>query len=107
MCRLHHLGAVLAALTLPWAASAQEVSPERLAKGKEAFETNCRVCHDLSVPKSHHYDRANWEWVVDDMVNNYGATFITEEQQKLVVDYLAATQSPKQGGARGAGQSGG
>lgn len=97
MRRLRDLGAVLTAFALPWAAAAPEASPERLAKGKEAFETNCRVCHELDVPKSRRYDRAGWEWVVDDMVNNYGATFITEEQQKLIVDYLAATQGPKPG----------
>ncbi len=107
MRRLRDLSALLAALTLPWTAPAQEVSPERLAKGKEAFETNCRVCHELAVPKSKRYNRANWEWVVDDMVNNYGATFINEEQQKLIVDYLAATHGPKKGATGGLSQSGG
>lgn len=97
MLRPRDLSAALAAFTLPWAVVAQEVAPERLEKGKQAFETNCRVCHELEVPKSRRYDRAGWEWVVDDMVNNYGATFITEEQQKLIVDYLAATHNPKKG----------
>lgn len=93
-----NLAAAVAAVVVAGAATAahaQDISPERLAAGKQAFETNCRVCHELEVPKSHRYDRTGWEWVVDDMVNNYGATFITEEQQKLIIDYLAATQSPK------------
>lgn len=41
------------------------------------------------------------------MVNNYGATFINEEQQKLIVDYLAATHGPKKGATGGLSQSGG
>lgn len=74
---------------------AQTSATELPSEGKQLFETNCGVCHDLSLPQSRRYDEATWEWVVDDMVNNFGATWITEEQQEKIVDYLAEAYGPE------------
>jgi cytochrome c5 len=55
---------------------------------KKLFEVNCSVCHSLDLPKSQRLNRADWEWVVSDMVEKFGATWITEEQQRVIVDFL-------------------
>ncbi|HEX9812048.1 MAG TPA: hypothetical protein VGA88_08180 [Burkholderiales bacterium] len=77
---------------LAWAGepAAKEIEP-----GKQLFETHCRVCHSLDLPRSQHLDRNNWEWVMDDMVKKFGAIWITPEQQKLIVDYLVTAHGPK------------
>ena len=68
---------------------------EPLKKGRELFELNCGACHGLELPRSQHLDRANWEWVISDMVNKFGADWITPEQQGLILDYLVEAHGPK------------
>ena len=63
-------------------------SPQKL------FETNCSGCHSLELPMSQRLERATWEWVVGDMVDKYGASWITEEQQKMIIDYLVENYGP-------------
>jgi hypothetical protein len=67
---------------------------ERLAQGKKRFEAYCGTCHSLDLPKSQRLNRANWEWVMDDMVNQYGATWLTAEDQELIIDYLVSAYGP-------------
>ncbi len=62
-------------------------------KGKKAFETYCGACHSLMLPQSQRLDRGNWEWVVDDMVNQFGCG-IGKEDQVLVIDYLVKNFGP-------------
>ena len=69
-------------------------SEDRLQQGRQLFETHCVVCHSLELPRSQQLNRATWEWVVSDMVNEFGASWITVEQQKLIVDYLIANHGP-------------
>lgn len=66
-----------------------ENAPMVEAAPKKLFETHCSVCHSLELPRSQRLDRSTWRWVVDDMVNKYGATWITEKQQERIIDYLA------------------
>ncbi|MFZ0256166.1 MAG: hypothetical protein WAN46_11080 [Gammaproteobacteria bacterium] len=75
---------------------AQEETPsaERLAEGKKRFEAYCGTCHSLELPKSQRLNRANWEWVMDDMVNQYGATWLTAKDQELIIDYLVSAYGP-------------
>ena len=75
---------------LSWAGE----SDDRLAEGQQLFETHCPVCHSLMLPRSQQLDRATWEWVVSDMVKEFGATWITEPQQKLIVEYLVKNHGP-------------
>lgn len=62
--------------------------------GKQLFENNCGACHSLELPRSQRLNRDTWRWVVDDMVNQFGATWITEEQQRLIIDYLTENYGP-------------
>lgn len=62
--------------------------------GKTLFETHCGVCHSLQLPRSQRLDRFNWKWVIDDMVNQFGATWITEEQQEQILEYLVEAYGP-------------
>ena len=64
------------------------------ASAKEIFEANCSACHSLDLPTSQRLDRKTWRWVVDDMVNQYGATWLTPEQQETIIDYLAENYGP-------------
>lgn len=80
---------------LPASATAAEPSAANLERGQKLFETQCAACHSLDLPRSQHLDRNNWEWVMDDMVNKFGAKWITPDQQKLIIDYLVATHGPK------------
>ena len=65
-----------------------------MQRGKEMFQTHCGTCHSLSLPRSQRLDRANWKWVIDDMVNEFGATWISDEQQALILDYLVQHYGP-------------
>ena len=55
---------------------------------KTLYEAYCGACHDLKLVQSQRLDRATWEWVMEDMVGKYGATWITPEEQRIIVDYL-------------------
>jgi mono/diheme cytochrome c family protein len=81
---------VLFSPVLAWAGE----SEDRMQEGKQLFEAHCIVCHSLELPRSQQLDRATWEWVMSDMVNEFGATWLTEEQQKLIVDYLVVNHGP-------------
>lgn len=62
---------------------------------KKRFEIHCGVCHSLALPRSRRLDRATWQWVIDDMVNEFGAEWLTEEDQKLFLEYLVTTYGPE------------
>lgn len=79
-------------------AGAAEPAPAAAADGDRSpaqlFQTHCGACHSLELPRSQRLDRSTWRWVVDDMVNKFGATWITEQQQQVIVDYLAENYGP-------------
>ena len=95
MVRLAVVAALFAAPVLTFAEkeAGQEELSAQLRQGKEVFETMCGACHSLSLPKSQRLNRANWEWVLDDMVKKFGCP-LDEEQQVLIVDYLVETHGP-------------
>lgn len=68
--------------------AAPNASPQQL------FQTHCGACHSLDLPRSQRLDRGTWRWVVDDMVNQFGASWITPQQQKSIIDYLAENYGP-------------
>lgn len=70
------------------------VAEQPTSEGQQLFETHCSACHSLELPRSQRLDRSTWRWVVDDMVNEFGATWITEEQQRLIIDYLVKHHGP-------------
>ena len=66
-----------------------------LEEGKKRFEQYCGVCHSLELPRSQHLDRKTWQWVMDDMVSEFGAAWLAEEDQKLILEYLVREQGPE------------
>ena len=76
------------------AAFAQGASlPE--GNGKELVRSICQSCHDLSpIFTSGGFSRRDWEQVVEAMIN-MGAS-IKPEEEKIIIDYLAASFPPKQ-----------
>ena len=65
--------------------------PPEGADARKITEVYCSSCHDMKLVTSQRLDRATWEWVMDDMVGEYGATWITEEEQGIIIDYLTET----------------
>lgn len=72
----------------------QGSGPVSVTSPAQLFQTNCGACHSLELPRSQRLDRNTWRWVVDDMVKQFGATWITEDQQEIIVDYLAENYGP-------------
>ena len=101
-CRRWPLILILSALLLPYGARGADQGPEPPpepvdepnANAKQLFENNCGVCHSLELPRSQRLNRDTWSWVMDDMVNQFGLTWLTEEQQKRIIDYLAEHYGP-------------
>jgi len=62
--------------------------------GKELVRSICQSCHDLSpIFTSGGFSRRDWEQVVEAMIN-MGAS-IKPEEEKIIIDYLAASFPPK------------
>lgn len=85
----------LAFLLLPALTWSGDSSVATLAEGKKRFELHCKVCHSLELPESQNLDRNTWRWVIDDMVNEFGATWLTDEDQTLILEYLVTNYGPK------------
>ena len=87
MRQTHHIRCYVAAglliISLPLLAhEAEEKSAKKL------FEDTCSQCHSLALPQSQHLNRANWEWVVDDMINEFGCPLADIALQTKIIDYL-------------------
>ena len=68
---------------------------EERPKGEQLFKVYCGSCHSLELPQSQHLDRDTWQWVISDMVEEFGASFITPEEQALILDYLVEHHGPR------------
>jgi cytochrome c5 len=63
--------------------------------GKDLVRSICQSCHDLSpIFTSGGFTRRDWEQVVESMINMGAA--IKPEEEKIIVDYLAASFPPRQ-----------
>jgi len=60
--------------------------------GETLLEERCTQCHGLDTVTSAQMTRAEWDQTVTDMVNR-GAQ-LNEEEQAVLVDYLAETYGP-------------
>ncbi len=60
------------------------------------LELRLRGCHSLQLPRAQHLDRQNWKWVIDDMVDELGATWLTEEDRQLILEYLFSEHGPRE-----------
>jgi mono/diheme cytochrome c family protein len=70
--------------------SAQELQ----ARGKELAEKECSTCHGLDLAASFTNTKAEWEGVVQSMIDK-GAN-LKKEDISPVAEYLAAAYGPKQ-----------
>jgi hypothetical protein len=55
---------------------------------------HCSVCHSYVLVEQQRLDRANWDWVMDDMIDKYGATWIDPSLRERIVDYLVEHHGP-------------
>ena len=67
----------------------------RLAVDGHTVRGHCSVCHSYELVEAQRLDRANWEWVMDDMIDKYGATWIDPGLREAIVDYLVEHQGPE------------
>lgn len=72
----------------PAAVGATTAAPTVERTGRELFEQTCSVCHGLDLPSRQRLDRANWEWVINDMVTLYNLNWTTEQERAKILDYL-------------------
>ncbi|HEY7520603.1 MAG TPA: hypothetical protein VIE36_20120 [Methylomirabilota bacterium] len=56
---------------------------------------HCSVCHSYGLVEQQRLDRANWDWVMDDMIDKYGATWIDPRLRQRIVDYLVEHHGPE------------
>lgn len=61
--------------------AADGITPEVL------FTATCGACHTLDKATGQRLNRADWEWVMDDM-ESYGMIWLTPVQRGTIVDYL-------------------
>jgi mono/diheme cytochrome c family protein len=55
--------------------------------GKTLFELHCAACHTLDKATNQRLNRADWDWVMGDMVD-YGMTWLTDDQKEAIIDHL-------------------
>ena len=76
-----------------------ELAPPNLPEGagKAIMETKCVQCHFLHRPTQQRWTRNNWEqkiaWMRERIHEKPGAQDLTDEEAKIVVDYLASHYS--------------
>lgn len=85
---VHAQAAVVPAAPSPKAAEVTPAAPAVERTGRELFEQTCSVCHGLDLPSRQRLDRANWEWVINDMVTLYNLNWTTEQERAKILDYL-------------------
>jgi hypothetical protein len=61
----------------------------------EVVRGHCSVCHSFRLVEQQRLDRANWDWVMEDMIVKYGATWIDERLREQMVDYLVEHYGPQ------------
>ena len=71
-----------------------DVDPNQLTPA-ELYNAYCTPCHSLQLIESQRLTRSMWDWVMDDMINEDGATWITDDERKILVDYLVENFGPK------------
>jgi hypothetical protein len=77
------------------ARAARPAAPRPGALPPEVVQGHCSVCHSYSLVEQQRLDRANWDWVMDDMIDKYGATWIDPALRERIVDYLVRHHGPE------------
>ncbi len=68
-------------------ANTQTATADNLAQGKTIYENSCGKCHDLPEPTK--YDAQKWVGIMNWMAPK---AKLTEEQHKLVYDYVISVK---------------
>ena len=94
------IGLTLAnATVLPQAPVTSSAQTKKLADlmpegdGKRLVVARCHNCHSLETTINAHHDRKEWDATIQRMVNL--GTYLTDDDRKLVLDYLVANYPPK------------
>ena len=58
------------------------------------YRRSCGPCHSLDLVEHQRLGQDDWEWVLEDMVETYGATWITPKQQERLLGYLTDKYGP-------------
>ena len=61
--------------------------------GKRLVVARCHNCHSLETTINAHHDRKEWDATLQRMINL--GTYLTDDDRKLVLDYLVANYPPK------------
>jgi len=78
----------IGAITLGAALAAAPAAADDIA-ARRVFEANCGACHNLDLPRSQRLTRDVWDEVIHDMVEKFGAKWITPPKAELIGSYLA------------------
>ena len=62
--------------------------------GKEVVEQQCTVCHGTANFTASRLSKADWEYVVNDMIDR--GALITADEAKIIVDYLTEQFGPEE-----------
>ena len=97
---------ICVALSLPVSAQPTERAPEEetvLPDGEGRSETfgYCTACHDSALIRRSRFNRAQWDGLMDWMVERHGMNPLEGEFRVLIVNYLAQHFGPAQAPARG------
>lgn len=63
-------------------------------KGKGVVERQCTACHGTANFTSSRLSKADWEYVVNDMIDR--GALITADEAKIIVDYLTEQFGPEE-----------
>jgi hypothetical protein len=91
-------GAILLGMALP--AFADDPAAGKLPEGKGQKETAriCTGCHTIDTVITERHDRVDWQKLVDAMAAR-GADG-TDEELKIIVDYLTRNFGPKESSSK-------
>jgi cytochrome c5 len=78
--------------TEPPASMADEYDPAQVSPGRVLLETRCTVCHGLNKVENEKGDRADWEEIVDEMIEK-GAK-LNDAEKATLLDFLVENYAP-------------
>jgi len=92
-CRRWFVVALVMGMALP--AWSQTALPE--GKGKDIVEVTCSACHGLTYITNGHNSKAEWGYIVSDMISR--GALLEEAEIPIVVEYLAEHFGPAKAAA--------
>ena len=92
MSTWHSVGFACVWLALVAPAGAQQAPPPAQHPGRDVVMSKCFQCHTDAMFRDHRTDRRGWEAAIHRMIGRGGLW--TQEEIKLMVDYLGAEFGP-------------